>query len=198
MAMGPFRMSDLAGNDVGWHIRKRRYVEKPHVAYSRIADRLCELGRFGQKTGAGWYRYEAGQARRAPGSRGRRADRRRTATSSASTPRKIATERDRRPLHLRAGQRRRAHPRGRHRAARLRHRHGLPRPATAFRCIAAGRCSTPTRVGLYNVDARDAAVRRLRRRRSGVLEAGAAARRASPPKARRSTSVAPTTTLETP
>ena len=61
MAMGPFRMSDLAGNDVGWRIRQRRYVEKPDVAYSRIADRLCEQGRFGQKTGAGWYRYEAGR-----------------------------------------------------------------------------------------------------------------------------------------
>ncbi len=60
MAMGPFRMSDLAGNDIGWHIRKRRYVEKPDVVYSRVADRLCELGRFGQKTGSGWYRYAAG------------------------------------------------------------------------------------------------------------------------------------------
>ncbi len=61
MAMGPFRVSDLAGNDVGWYIRKRRYVEKPEVKYSRIADRICEQGRFGQKTGAGWYRYEAGK-----------------------------------------------------------------------------------------------------------------------------------------
>jgi len=61
MAMGPFRMSDLAGNDVGWRIRKRRYVEKPHVVYSRIADRLCEEGRFGQKTGKGWYAYETGR-----------------------------------------------------------------------------------------------------------------------------------------
>ena len=61
MAMGPFRMSDLAGNDVGWYIRKRRYIEKPNLVYSRIADRLCELGRSGQKTGLGWYRYEAGR-----------------------------------------------------------------------------------------------------------------------------------------
>ena len=61
MAMGPFRMSDLAGNDVGWYIRKRRYVETPQLVYSRIADRLCELGRFGQKTGRGWYRYEPGR-----------------------------------------------------------------------------------------------------------------------------------------
>jgi 3-hydroxyacyl-CoA dehydrogenase len=61
MAMGPFRMSDLAGNDVGWYIRKRRYLEKPGVKYSRIADRICEQGRFGQKTGSGWYRYPPGK-----------------------------------------------------------------------------------------------------------------------------------------
>ena len=66
MAMGPFRMSDLAGNDIGWRIRQRRYVEKPNVVYSRIADRLCEQGRFGQKTGAGWYRYEAGRREAVP------------------------------------------------------------------------------------------------------------------------------------
>jgi 3-hydroxyacyl-CoA dehydrogenase len=61
MAMGPFRMSDLAGNDIGWAIRKRRYREHPEMKYSRIADRLCEQGRFGQKTGLGWYRYDAGR-----------------------------------------------------------------------------------------------------------------------------------------
>jgi 3-hydroxyacyl-CoA dehydrogenase len=66
LAMGPFRMADLAGNDVGWFIRKRRYVEKPHVKYPRLADRVCELGRFGQKTGAGWYRYEAGKREAIP------------------------------------------------------------------------------------------------------------------------------------
>src|SRR4029450_4839999 len=46
MAMGPFRMSDLAGLDIGWKIRQRRYVERPSVPWSRIADRLCEQGRF--------------------------------------------------------------------------------------------------------------------------------------------------------
>ncbi|HVF64484.1 MAG TPA: 3-hydroxyacyl-CoA dehydrogenase NAD-binding domain-containing protein [Casimicrobiaceae bacterium] len=61
MAMGPFRTADLVGNDVGWRIRQRRYVEHPDVIYSRIADRLCEAGRFGQKTLAGWYRYEKGR-----------------------------------------------------------------------------------------------------------------------------------------
>ena len=60
-AMGPFRMSDLAGNDVGWYIRKRRYVEQPDLKYPRIADRICELGRFGQKTGMGFYRYDKGK-----------------------------------------------------------------------------------------------------------------------------------------
>ncbi|SAL61705.1 fatty acid degradation protein [Caballeronia peredens] len=60
-AMGPFRMSDLAGNDIGWAIRKRRYREQPELRYSRVADRLCEMGRFGQKTGAGWYDYEPGR-----------------------------------------------------------------------------------------------------------------------------------------
>ena len=60
-AMGPFRMGDLAGNDVGWYIRKRRYVEKPDLRYSKTADLLCEMGRFGQKTGAGWYDYQAGR-----------------------------------------------------------------------------------------------------------------------------------------
>ncbi|MBK6472304.1 MAG: enoyl-CoA hydratase/isomerase family protein [Betaproteobacteria bacterium] len=61
MAMGPFRMGDLAGNDIGWAIRKRRYLEKPHMRYSKTADLLCEMGRYGQKTGAGWYDYPAGK-----------------------------------------------------------------------------------------------------------------------------------------
>ena len=60
-AMGPFRMGDLAGNDIGWAIRKRRSVERADMKYSRTADKLCELGRFGQKTGAGWYDYQAGK-----------------------------------------------------------------------------------------------------------------------------------------
>ncbi|MFM7703638.1 MAG: 3-hydroxyacyl-CoA dehydrogenase NAD-binding domain-containing protein, partial [Rubrivivax sp.] len=60
-AMGPFRMGDLAGNDIGWAIRKRRYVEKPHLRYSQTADLLCEMGRYGQKTGAGWYDYQPGK-----------------------------------------------------------------------------------------------------------------------------------------
>ncbi|EHR71110.1 3-hydroxyacyl-CoA dehydrogenase [Burkholderiales bacterium JOSHI_001] len=60
-AMGPFRMGDLAGNDIGWAIRKRRYVEQPNLRYSKTADLLCEMGRYGQKTGAGWYDYQPGK-----------------------------------------------------------------------------------------------------------------------------------------
>ncbi len=61
MAMGPFAVGDLSGLDIGWSIRKRRYVEQPDMVYSRIADRICEAGRLGQKVGKGWYRYEAGK-----------------------------------------------------------------------------------------------------------------------------------------
>ena len=61
MAMGPLSVSDLAGLDIGWAGRKRAAPTRPaHLRYSKVADRICELGRFGQKTGAGWYRYEAG------------------------------------------------------------------------------------------------------------------------------------------
>jgi len=59
--MGPFAMGDLAGLDVGWRIRQRREATRPkNLRYSRLADQVCERGRFGQKTGAGWYRYQAG------------------------------------------------------------------------------------------------------------------------------------------
>ena len=59
--MGPFAMGDLAGLDVGWRIRKGRAATRdPNERYSPLADRICERGRFGQKTGAGWYRYEDG------------------------------------------------------------------------------------------------------------------------------------------
>jgi 3-hydroxyacyl-CoA dehydrogenase len=61
MAMGPFAMYDMAGMDIGYAIRQRRYVEKPHLTYSRIGDRVVEMGRLGQKTGKGWYRYEPGK-----------------------------------------------------------------------------------------------------------------------------------------
>jgi 3-hydroxyacyl-CoA dehydrogenase len=59
-AMGPFRVGDLAGNDISWAIRKRRYAEDGAPRYPHLGDQLCEMGRFGQKTGGGWYDYQAG------------------------------------------------------------------------------------------------------------------------------------------
>jgi 3-hydroxyacyl-CoA dehydrogenase len=59
MAMGPLATGDLAGLDVGWRIRKEfRHLQKPGVRQAFLEDRLCEMGRFGQKTAAGWYKYD--------------------------------------------------------------------------------------------------------------------------------------------
>ncbi len=90
-AMGPFRMGDLAGNDIGWAIRKRRYVEQPDMKYSKTADLLCENGRFGQKTGAGWYDYVPGKRDAIPNAEVEQmiADHRK---ALGITPRKISDE----------------------------------------------------------------------------------------------------------
>jgi 3-hydroxyacyl-CoA dehydrogenase len=59
MAMGPLAVGDLAGLDVGWRIRKEfKHLEKPGVRQPLSEDNLCEMGRYGQKTGAGWYKYD--------------------------------------------------------------------------------------------------------------------------------------------
>src|SRR5260221_5368833 len=59
MAMGPLATGDLAGLDVGWRIRKEyRHLQKPGIRQPLAEDNLCELGRYGQKTGAGWYKYD--------------------------------------------------------------------------------------------------------------------------------------------
>ncbi len=60
LAMGPFRMGDLAGLDIGWATRKRKASEAGVEFKPGVADRLCEVGRYGQKTGSGWYLYKAG------------------------------------------------------------------------------------------------------------------------------------------
>eukprot|EP00479_Gromia_sphaerica_P008392 TRINITY_DN3161_c0_g1_i1.p1 TRINITY_DN3161_c0_g1~~TRINITY_DN3161_c0_g1_i1.p1 ORF type:complete len:167 (-),score=32.96 TRINITY_DN3161_c0_g1_i1:652-1152(-) len=71
-AMGIFAVGDLAGNDIGWSIRKGRGLtdpksRDPNERYvSSVADRLCELGRFGQKANKGWYKYAPGQRRGQP------------------------------------------------------------------------------------------------------------------------------------
>ena len=90
-AMGPFRMGDLAGNDIGWAIRKRRATEHANLKYSKTADLLCELGRYGQKTGAGWYDYLPGKRDAIPSALVEQmvADHRK---SLGITPRKIADD----------------------------------------------------------------------------------------------------------
>ena len=61
--MGVFAMQDLAGLDIAWAMRKRRAATRPAAErYVEIADRLCEMGRLGRKTGAGWYDYVDGKA----------------------------------------------------------------------------------------------------------------------------------------
>jgi 3-hydroxyacyl-CoA dehydrogenase len=61
--MGIFQMQDLAGLDIAWSMRKRQSATRdPNARYVNIADRLCELGRFGRKTGRGWYVYEGKKA----------------------------------------------------------------------------------------------------------------------------------------
>jgi 3-hydroxyacyl-CoA dehydrogenase len=61
MAMGPLAVGDLAGLDVGWRIRKEyKHLDPPGIRQPLVADIICEQGRYGQKTGAGWYKYEAG------------------------------------------------------------------------------------------------------------------------------------------
>jgi len=62
-AMGPFAVSDLAGLDIGWATRKRKRAEgmDPRARDSTYADRLCEVGYFGQKIGRGFYVYETGK-----------------------------------------------------------------------------------------------------------------------------------------
>jgi 3-hydroxyacyl-CoA dehydrogenase len=75
MAMGPFRMGDLAGNDIGWAIRKRRYTEKPDMKYSKTADLLCEKRPLRPEDRRRLVRLRARQARRHPERRSGQDDR---------------------------------------------------------------------------------------------------------------------------
>ena len=65
-AMGPFRMSDLSGNDIGWAVRQRRTAEGSSMRFSATADLLCAQGRWGQKSAAGWYDYAPGSHQAQP------------------------------------------------------------------------------------------------------------------------------------
>ena len=126
LAMGPFAMMDMAGQDIGWHIRKRRRAEDPErQVYPAWVDRICELGRFGQKTGKGVYKYEAGSRAPIPDPEVERliAD----YSKEIGVQRRAVSDQEivERCMY-RARERRREDPRRRDRAPRLRHRHGVP------------------------------------------------------------------------
>ena len=133
--MGPFAMSDLAGIDVGWRSRKERGVR------AEIADTLAEQGRFGQKTGKGFYLYEGRS--RAARSGGREADRRCLGAARREAAQRLEG-RDHRAADLSDGQRRRAHPRRGHRDAARATSTWSGSTATASRPGAAARCTGPT------------------------------------------------------
>jgi 3-hydroxyacyl-CoA dehydrogenase len=91
MAMGPLATGDLAGLDVGWRIRKEyQHLEKPGIRQPFAEDRLCELGRYGQKTGAGWYKYD--ENRRAMPDPEVNSLVRKWASEAGIAPRKISSE----------------------------------------------------------------------------------------------------------
>ena len=177
LPVGPFGMQDIAGIDVGARIRQylasigKSRAEGPQSA---VPDRLFEMGRYGQKTGAGWYKYDA------PGSRNRTPDplieqlAEEEAKKRGITRRPIVGRGDRRAHHDGAGQRRRARARGRLRDARRRHRHHLRLrlrlPAASRRADVLRRNGRPRR----RAGARQRISRAVRR----LLGAGAAARAA--------------------
>ena len=124
-AMGPCATSDLAGIDVGWRIRKEQPKPPPGERYSgAVADRLAEMGRFGQKTSAGFYKYEAGSRTPLPGPGGR-GDHPGGLEGARNRAPGHRRRRDLRAVPLLDDQRRREDPRRGHRPARVRHRHRL-------------------------------------------------------------------------
>ena len=143
MAMGPFTMYDMAGNDIGWEIRKRRYQERPDFVLLENRRPHLRAGPLRAEDRQGLLQVRSRQPQADPRSRSRqdhcRLPERDQASSRARSPTRRSSSAD-----LRAGQRGRLHPRRRHRAARLRHRHGLPHRLRLPAVTAAGRCSTPT------------------------------------------------------
>ena len=118
MAMGPLAVSDLAGLDVGYRIRKERKLTGEAAQFARIPDKIVEMGRHGQKTGAGYYKYDANRKRMVDPEI--EALIRAEAEALQIKQRTIPARRDRRALPAAARQRGRQDPRGGDRAARQR------------------------------------------------------------------------------
>ncbi len=169
--MGPFQVVDLAGGDIGWAARTRRAPTRdPRARYVEIADRLCERGWFGQKSGRGFYLYPDG-ARVGPGRRG---DRRRGAREEGRDAARVQRRRDRAPLSGRDDQRRRERGAREDRAAPARRRCGI---AARLRLPALSRRADALR-GHGRPRERARRHPRIREGRSAVLDAVAADRRA--------------------
>ena len=142
MAMGPLAVSDLAGLDVGYRIRKERKLTGEAAQFARIPDKIVEMGRLGQKTGAGYYKYDDNRKRQVDPEieamirrRGRGA-----ADQAAHHPRR----RDRRALPAAARQRGRQDPR--RKASRC-------APATSTPCTSTATASRPGAAGpMWQVD----------------------------------------------
>ncbi len=146
MAMGPLAMGDLAGLDVGWRIRKEyKHLEDPDVRHPLVADRLCEMGRYGQKTGAGWYRYDENRKPIAR-PRSREADRRGAQRRPASSDAQISEERSSSARCTRWSTKARGSSKKASRCGPSTSTSSTS-TATASRPGAAGRCGTPTRSG---------------------------------------------------
>ena len=124
--MGPFQVSDLAGGDIGWATRKRKAATRdPKARYVQIADRICERGWFGQKTGRGYYLYPEGArtGTRRPRGAGHHRCRARTRRHHAA---QLHRRRNHAPLHGRDDQRGRQRRAPAHRAAPARRRRDVP------------------------------------------------------------------------
>ena len=124
MAMGPFRVGDLVGHDVSLAIRQRRRAERPGYLNSTLPDKLCRVGRLGQKTSAGWYDYPEGLRRPEHSHGGGRADRGAPGRNRRGAP-CDRRGRDRGPSGLRAGERGGQDSRGADRRPGERHRRRL-------------------------------------------------------------------------
>ena len=142
MAMGPLAVSDLAGLDVGYRIRKERKLTGEAAQFARVPDKIVEMGRLGQKTGAGYYKYDANRKRQVDPEI--EALIRAEAEALQIKQRHHPRRRDRRAQPAAARQRGRQDPGGGHRARAPATSTPCTSTATASRPGAAGRCGRST------------------------------------------------------
>ncbi len=126
MAMGPLAMGDMAGLDIGWEIRKRRYVERPNFVYSKVGDKVAELGPLRPEDRQGLVQVQPARPQADSRSGSRRRSSQNYRKDNNIKTRQISDEEIVERLIYALVNEARLHPRGRHRAASVGHRHGLP------------------------------------------------------------------------